>query len=435
MLIEFRVENHRSLRDEQVLTFEADPSLGEDARVRHVPGNDKGLLTSAAIYGANASGKSNVLHALAFMREAVLDSHRLWMPEGGIPRESFAWGPHRSEPSLYQVRASIDGSEFDYGFVLDDVRVIEEWLEVTAGGVARKWFERDGEKFHFHDALVGETKLISGMTRPNALFLSAAAQSHLLQVTPLFVWFNRLAIIEREKIRGWRPSRRTMPGFDAEAFSRLRGRHTSKVGLRAEEIVRIWGYFDAIRDFSADGHGDAESDEFEGIVDVLRAADVGILEVKVESGDVLIRHQSSTAESWLPLEAESRGTQMLFDMAPRVLASLRHGTALVVDELESSLHPLICRWLLQQYGNSQTNPCGAQLLFTTHDVNLLSTPESLLRRDQIWLTEKDNEGATRLYPLTDYVGKPGDNLELGYLQGRFGGVPVLGRFPVEDSES
>lgn len=414
MLIEFRVENHRSLRDEQVLTFEADPSLGEDARVRHVPGHDKGLLTSAAIYGANASGKSNVLHALTFMREAVLDSHRLWMPEGGVPRESFAWGPHRTDPSLYQVRASIDGSVYDYGFVLDDVRVIEEWLDVTENGTTTKWFEREGDEFLFGDALTGETKLIASMTRPNSLFVSAAAQSHHLQLTPLFAWFRSLTTFER-------------------------GKNTNIQRLLHATIARVAQYIknkDPGTDLGAQGVTEsADFGQLNEIAEILRSADVGILEVKSVSGDVMIRHQTGTAESWLPLEAESRGTQALFDMAPSILISLRGGTALIIDELEASLHPLICRWLLQQYGNSQTNPRGAQLLFTTHDVNLLSTPESLLRRDQIWLTEKDNEGATRLYPLTDYVGKPGDNLELGYLQGRFGGVPVLGRFPVEDNES
>lgn len=410
MLIEFRVENHRSLRDEQVLTFEADPSLEEDARIRHVPGHDKGLLTSVGIYGANASGKSNVLHALAFMREAVLDSHRLWMPEGGIPRESFAWGPHRSEPSLYQVRASIDGAVYDYGFVLDDVRVIEEWLEVTENGATTQWFERDGDEFLFGDALTGETKLIASMTRPNSLFVSAAVQSHHLQLTPLFTWFRQLATFERgSNMRTWR--------------------------LANDVTSRVAQYWRTKHPDASDPTEPVGLGYFNGIADTLRAADVGIVEVKIENGDIMIRHQSSAIDAWLPLEAESRGTQALFDMAPSILISLRHGTALIVDELEASLHPLICRWLLQQYGNSQTNPRGAQLLFTTHDVNLLSTPESLLRRDQIWLTEKDNEGATRLYPLTDYVGKPGDNLEFGYLQGRFGGVPVLGRFPVEDSES
>jgi AAA15 family ATPase/GTPase len=121
MLIEFRVENHRSLRDEQVLTMESG-SLGDnrDTRPRRVPGHSEPLLPVVALYGANASGKSNVLMALAFMREAVLLSHRLWSPEDGVPRDPFAWGSKRDEPSLFEVKILVDGVRFEYGFTASD---------------------------------------------------------------------------------------------------------------------------------------------------------------------------------------------------------------------------------------------------------------------------------------------------------------------------
>ena len=129
MLIEFRVENHRSIRDEQALTMEA--SLLEDAtdpRPRTVAGHDKKLLPVAAIYGANASGKTNVLAAMDFMRESVMVSHRLWEPEEGVPFSPFAWGPKRAEPSEFVIQFLIGGVRHEYGFVATAEQFIEEWL-------------------------------------------------------------------------------------------------------------------------------------------------------------------------------------------------------------------------------------------------------------------------------------------------------------------
>jgi len=143
MLIEFRVANHRSLRDEQVLTMEAGRVGDEsDPRPRHVPGYSESLLTVASLYGANASGKSNVLAALAFMQEAVLMSHRLWSPDEGLPRDPFAWGPRRSEPSLFEVTLLIGRVRYQYGFQASDDCFLEEWLYAWPLGKKQVWFER-----------------------------------------------------------------------------------------------------------------------------------------------------------------------------------------------------------------------------------------------------------------------------------------------------
>ena len=129
MLIEFRVENHRSLWDEQALTLEAGRIGGSsDTRPRSVAGHGASLLPAAVIYGANASGKSNVLAALAFMRKAVILSHRQWEPEGGIPRTAFAWGDERNEPSMFEASFLVGETKYVYGFAVDDEVVQEEWL-------------------------------------------------------------------------------------------------------------------------------------------------------------------------------------------------------------------------------------------------------------------------------------------------------------------
>jgi AAA15 family ATPase/GTPase len=143
---------------------------------------------------------------------------------------------------------------------------------------------------------------------------------------------------------------------------------------------------------------------------------------------VEVRHQGGSDDAWLPLEEESRGTQRLFRIGIPILGAIRDGRVLVIDELEASLHPILAQQIVQQFNDPAVNTRNAQLIFTTHDTNLLGSLVGgpALRRDQVWLTEKDAEGATVVYPLTDYQPREPENLERGYLQGRYGAIPFLG---------
>lgn len=174
------------------------------------------------------------------------------------------------------------------------------------------------------------------------------------------------------------------------------------------------------------------------LLELLRAADVGIVEAKLveeaepafgsRSGGLRRRRHQGAGDAWLPMEEESHGTQTIFRLAAPLLEVLERGGVLVVDELERSLHPLLALQLVRQFNDPLLNPHNAQLIFTTHDTNLVGTVvgEPVLRRDQIWLTEKDEQGATQLYPLTDYQPRKQENVERGYLQGRYGAIPFLG---------
>ena len=215
MLVEFRVENHRSLRDEQVLTMEAG-RVGNDAdpRPRRVPGHAQSLLPVAGLYGANASGKSNVLSALAFMRDAVLYSHRHWSPDEGVPRDPFAWGPARTAPSMLEVTVLVDGVRYEYGFSASDDCFLEEWLYAWPNGKKQVWFERDSNAFKFGDHLTGENRLIEDVTRPNALFLSAAVQHRHTQLLPIFSWFGSLEPIKLPVGRHSLPGHRLVSNFE-----------------------------------------------------------------------------------------------------------------------------------------------------------------------------------------------------------------------------
>jgi AAA15 family ATPase/GTPase len=427
MLIDFRVENHRSLRDEQVLTMEAGRVGDEsDPRPRQVPGHSEKLLTVASIYGANASGKSNVLAALSFMCEAVVVSHRFWSPDAGeprepfVPRDPFAWGPKKTERSYFEVTFVLDSVRHQYGFEVSDEQFLKEWLYAWPREKKQVWFERENQTFKFGENLRGENRVIEKVTRPNALFLSAAVQHEHPQLLPIFSWFRSFEVVN---VRGGRYPSIASPMASGLAVARLLEEDESQPTLTQEEEVPK----PLLEDFRH----------------LLRQADIGIVDVRVEKNkpdekrrrfapNFLLKHQSSRDDAWLPLKEESHGTQTLFYMALPVLQTLKKGGVLLIDELERSLHPSLARAIIHRFNDPAANPKNAQVIFTTHDTNLLGTTLGVpaLRRDQVWLTEKDAEGATVLYPLTDYKPRKAENLQRGYLQGRYGAIPFLGDFLV-----
>ena len=288
-----------------------------------------------------------------------------------------------------------------YGFGVSDHRFLQEWLYAWPHGRKQVWFERENDSFRFGDHLKGENKVAQSVTRPNGLFLSAAVQNRHEQLEPIFRWFRNIRCHNVPGSLGVEPTQSDMfVEYDEnERPSRLR---------RFREL--------------------------------LTAADVGIVDFKVQSDvpdhrsepwqrgahpRVFMQHKSSTPDAWLPLERESHGTQQLFRLAPLIIATLDAGAVLVVDELEASFHPLLALQIVQTFNDPKRNARKAQLVFSTHDTNLLGTMlgDPSLSRDQVWLTEKDQEGASVLYPLSDYKPRKEENLERGYLQGRYGGIP------------
>jgi hypothetical protein len=415
LLIQLRVANHRSLRDEQTLSLVAadGDDLHGDGLLRP-SGMVEALLPAVAIYGANASGKTNVLLALAFMKSAVVNSHRLWEPRAGTPQEPFALSASDHDPSSYEVDIFVESVRYRYGFVIGSARIEEEWLHAWPNGKKQKWFERKADDFDFGRHLQGDNETIRGLTRSNSLFLSAAAQNNHLALLPIFSWFQRL---------GFQP-RRGRAFANPFVYSRLFEELFSRqVSLFPDEPPGL-------------------QEDREAIVRLLQEADTGIVDVRVDREEpaeddkrrgrrisLYFRHKTEDPDrSWLPLEVESAGTVTLLELATRLVPVLRTGGVLCVDEIESSLHPMLAVRLLRLFGDPERNPGGAQLIFTTHDTNLLGTVlgESPLRRDQIWFTEKDAAGSSHLYPLTDFQPRKAENLERGYLQGRYGAVPFLG---------
>lgn len=423
MLIQFRVENHRSLRDEQVLSLVAS-SDKSGAPVLCAEGLAEGVVPVAAIYGANASGKSNVLAALDFMRSAVLNSQSRWEVDGA-PQEPFLLSSKAREPSLYEIDIIVAGVRYRYGFQLSSARIEEEWLFAWPHGRKAMWFERDGDNFEFGKTLHGENETIRNLTRPNSLFLSAAAQNNHAALLPVF-----------RHIGAWQFLLERRAGLHSRPW--LSHAIAQRLSVKEENMDR------------------------DAIMHLLRDADTGILDVRVEVEDtstnsfedllkttlratlraaraamngqpmpsvVSFRHRTTDDEyAWLPLAAESDGTVALLELAPHIVDTLRTGSLLCVDELEASLHPALALSVVRMFNDPKHNPNRAQLVFATHDTHLLGSlaGESVLHRDQVWFTEKDDSGGTHLYPLTDFHPRKEENLERGYLQGRYGAIPFLG---------
>jgi uncharacterized protein len=372
----------------------------------------EGVLPVTAIYGANASGKTNVLKALKFMKAAVEKSHREWRPEGPIPLQVFRLDEDsRNIPSRFTADIIISGIRYQYGFAVNRRAIQEEWLNAYPSGRKQAWFSRSvGKPIEFSTKMSGENKAIETLTRSNSLYLSAAAQNNHEMLTPIYRWFvDAFSFVNSERS----PYRQlTVALCDDEDDKKriaqlLRVADLGIAGLRVKkedvpEKTRM-----AMRAFVAA----LELEKAGQFLDVPHRSDIELL------------HSAGKRPVAFPLSQESDGTVAYLSMLGPMLDTLKKGGVLCIDELDASLHPLLAMQIITLFNDPELNTKGAQLIFNTHDINLLNT--KLLRRDQIWFTEKQSDGSSQLYPLTDFKPKLGENIESGYLQGRYGAIPFL----------
>lgn len=417
MLIEFNVTNYRSIKTCQTLSMVAakDAAHLNNCITSKIPGLTQ-VLRTAALYGANASGKSNLIAALSFMRSMV-ETSAISIREG----QSLNVSPFRfdadtiNEPSEFEVTFVDNDVRYQYGFALNATRVLKEWLLVYIERKAQRWFERNYDskndkdiwKFGSHLAGGKQRSLWSESTRGNALFLSAAVNLNSEQLRPIFNWFvNKLVVIESNL--------QLPPIYTMECI---------RNEINKPQIIQLLQAADL-------GITDVQIKTQQGHQFQLRfEPGVAALESRPASNilSATFFHQNKNdTHVGFDLTEESHGTQRLFAYAAPMLDVLRDGKTLVVDELDSSLHPQMIRFLLSLIQNSNLNKSNAQLIFTTHNTSLLDI--DLFRRDQIWFMEKDVDQTSRLYPLTDFSPRKDEALEKGYLLGRYGALPFFGEF-------
>ncbi len=414
MLIEFRIKNFRSLRDEQVFSLVA--SRDKTFQDTHtIPTGLKAaprLLKSSAIYGANASGKSNLIKGLQFMRHVVVHSAALVQPGQTFAVQPFRLDPETvGQPTEFEVTFLVDNVRYQYGFALTSQRIVSEYLLVYKAFKPQRWFERvfDAETgkdiYNFGPGLRGPKTQWEQATRPNALFLSMAVQLNSEELRPIYDWFARRLVIFNEQAP-------LNPQFSIQMLKHAEGRKqiidflsAADTSISAIEVVTRKIPRRTVHLNLATGATEVGTEEAEG--EYLRFS-----------------HVTEHARADFDLLDESSGTRNLLFFAGPVLDILKKGLTLIIDELDTSLHTLLVRELVRLFHQPEINIGNAQLIFTTHDTSLLDA-HGLFRRDQIWLAEKDRMQATSLVALSEFSPRKNEALERGYLMGRYGGVPVL----------
>jgi len=407
MLIGFSVGNYKSFKETVTLSMVASSITEEDKELDEnnlFPINDKlSLLKSAAIYGANASGKSNLVAAINFMKWFVLNSSKETQVSDAIDIEAFRLSTQtEKEPSFFEIVFILEDKTFRYGFEVNAREVVSEWLFQADDSEEKMLFERDFDNYNYLLDDFQEGQGISEKTRSNALFISVVAQFNGKISGKILLWFSKtLQLISGLQDTQYRKE-------TLESFENDRHRH---------DIIEFIKKLDL-------GIADIQIKKYYS----QKTARFGIYEVGVKT--VHRKYDADgkqTAIELFDIEThESEGTNKLFALAGLLLDTLRTGKILLIDELDARLHPLITRELICLFNSNETNPHNAQLIFTTHDTNLLTS--KTLRKDQIWFTEKDNKGATDLYSLVEYKVGKNASFERDYIMGKYGAIPFLGNF-------
>jgi len=417
MLIRLAASNFRSLGDRQELSMVASAFYKDHKEIliagEATPGET--ILPAAVIYGPNASGKSNVLGAFEYLQSLVLTSQTRGKPDGGVQRPYFALqSSTASDPTAIEVEFITSNTRYQYGFEADNKEFISEWLYWYPNHQRQLLFERTRNKaMRFGRSLKGQNRVISELMRPNSLFLSAAAQNGHEQLTKVHSYFSSWAFqrAPADPRGGYLLLNRAE--YDARIIAFLKEVGTGVVGYRTKKqslkedakVFRrdLWKLISsAIPPGEIDPEWSPEDDDFE----------------------LELAHGSVDAPVYFDLEQESSGTRRLLLILRSVFSALDRGSVVFVDELDASLHTQICEAVLSLFSDPHINKRGAQLISTTHDTNLMRSRH--LRRDQLWFTEKDQLGATHLYPLSDIRTRKTDDIERNYLQGRYGAIPFAG---------
>ncbi|MDY6992484.1 MAG: ATP-binding protein [Pseudomonadota bacterium] len=416
MLIEFSVANFLSFKEKQTLSMVANNSKELETTNTFLPiGTAKlpRLLPAVGIYGANAAGKSNLLLAMGNMRRIILSSAKesqVSEPiEGIIPH---ALGHHH--PTEFEILFIVAGVRYQYGFAATQERITEEWLFAFPSGRPQQWLSRvyDTELKQYSwsinaNQIKGKRQLWKEATRDNALFLSTAAQLNSKQLVSIFEWFKKNLQVG--------PTDSISPEKTFELCKKPEGKLKVLQFLNTADIT--------VKNI------ELKEKEFNDLSDKLPNELKQILQIlsngteKTKTMQVDFIHHTEDKDFQLPLQLESKGTTRLFKTAGTWLEVLEQGWVLCIDELESSLHPLMTAFLVSLFHNPEINQGQAQLIFTTHDTYVLDN--DFLRRDQIWFVEKDTNQNTCLYPLSDFKPRKHEALQKGYLMGRYGALPYV----------
>ena len=422
MLVNFTFQNFRSFRDEKTFSMEAGSI--KELKESVIQKESYRLLPAAVMYGANSSGKSNVLLALMTMRSVLLGSVRL------NPTDELYFQPFKLDltsantPTSFEIQFLLDDVKYRYGFDYDKTHIRKEWLyEKCAGQREFNLFLRADNEFE-----VSKTRFPEGIgkesaTPSNRLFVSLVAQLNGAKSMRILDWFNNCNYLSGMDSQGYE-------GFTLQMFSNhLEGCrqaldffHHTQLGFN-ELLVTEKSFSDE----TISGKMQIPEALRSKLAEELKGKK--IMEAQTTHNIYDEQGNVSGIGTFDKDEMESEGTKKVIEMSGPIFDTLRLGKVLIVDELDAKLHPLLTRSILQLFMNPETNPHGAQLIFATHDTNLLNL--AYLRRDQIWFTEKDKTESTDLYSLLEFKDENGAKIrndrsvQKDYINGRYGAIPFL----------
>lgn len=423
MLVQFKLRNYKTFRDEVKLSLVPSKYYKErlEENLFKVPQFGLQLLKSAVIYGANASGKSKLVEATVFMKQFILKSSKDSQKGEPIDVQPFRLSTEtENAPTEMELIFIYKGEMFRYGFEVTRDKVVAEWLYHREKVKEMELFYREGQAFEVHRQFkVGEMLSKENLVRENALMLSVAAQFNDAKAGKILEWlkkFNALSGLHEEGYQGFTMGRTQDEMMKKEILEMLR---QADLGIEEVELEHL---------DLAKLPKDMPREMRKNLEDVLKKENGAVF------SDVITIHRKydgdnspvGTERFSLKYE-ESSGTRKFYALTGPILETLASGDTLIVDELDSKLHPNLVCHLVEIFNSREKNPHNAQLIFNTHDTNLLSS--GAFRRDQIWFTEKDRYGAASLYSLSDVKNvREKEDLEDNYIRGKYGAIPYLGDF-------
>ena len=412
MLLQFLVSNYASIKDEKILSLE--PSSDIDHYENIICKSAGKALNLIAIYGANASGKTSLFRAMTTALNYIRHSNEMQINQP-IPVNAFRFDDATAAaPGKFEFTfIASDGLKYIYGFSADKQRVHEEYLYVYKSAKASMLFDRHFDEFKFPRSEKKNLEILMRMNTSNKLFLATATAWNAVCTTIPFKWLSEgidsytnddnitgmaLDMYRKEEAANVEFTKKLMKQADI---------NISDISVESKKIT------------------EAGSALFPGLIingQLIQTREN--YEIKISTGHTVTDETGEEKTYTLDFGEESLGTKQLFYMAPLLRDTFEKGKVLVIDEIDRSLHPFIVKFLVNLFRNKKINTLGAQLIFTTHETTLLSL--DTFRRDQIFFTEKDAvTGATDIYSLDDFSVRKTDNIEKGYLIGRYGAIPFL----------
>ncbi|MBA3924229.1 MAG: ATP-binding protein [Nostocaceae cyanobacterium] len=417
MLIEFSVGNYRSFKEKVTFSMVAANLVAKDKQLDDnnvfVVDDHLKLLKSAAIYGANASGKTNLAKALSFMKWFMINSSKETQSTEEINVERFRLSTEtETEPSFFEIVFLLDGQRYRYGFEATPNKVVSEWLYYIPKSKETKLFERENGKISSSKTYKADG--IQQKTRDNALFLSVSAQFNVEIAEKIMTWLTSyLRVISGSKDKTLNYTVNCLiKGESKNEIIQL----IKKLDLGISELVIEQ------TEITDESLPDKISDELKKFIMESaggKSTSINTIHKKFDRDG-----NDISTEIFNLRKQESDGTQKLFALAGPILDVLKGGKVLIVDELDAKLHPLVSLAIVELFNSNESNPNQAQLIFMTHDTNLLSN--KLFRRDQIWFAEKNRQGATDLYSLAEYKVRNDAPFESDYIKGKYGAIPYIG---------